>query len=116
MFRLSLALGIPVNELFDRIPSETFEWYLAWSLIEPFGAIHDERRAMTGAVASLSPHLKKGKELGLDDMSPYLADCPDIGTDSESKDRARAMKAEATLRSFVAMPGWRKVEPEEETE
>lgn len=107
-------MGIPVSEMKERISDDEFEWYLAFSMIEPFGAIHDERRTMTGAISSLSPYLKKGKGLGLEDMSPYLEDCPDIGTDKESRDRAKAAKAEAVLRSFVSQRGWRKVEPGKE--
>ncbi len=109
MFRLSLAFGIPVSELFERLTTDEFEWYMAFASIEPFGAIHDERRMAMTALASLAPYSKK--ELGLADMSSFLDDCADVGTDAPTQERARVQKAEAVMRAFTAMPGWTQVEP-----
>jgi len=105
-------LGIPVDELFDRMSADTFGWYLAFSAIEPFGAIHDERRAAMTASATLAPYTKKG--LSLSEMSPYLDDCADFGTDTKTKEQSKAAKNEAMLRTFTALPGWRKVSSGEE--
>ena len=101
MFRLSMALGIPIGEIHERISDDDLEWYLAFSLIEPFGAIHDERRAATMMMATLAPYSKK--QMTLEEASPYLADCADVGTDQETKDCARFTQAETTMRAFVSM-------------
>lgn len=114
MFRLSLALGIPVDELRNRLSDDIMEWYLAFSTIEPFGAIHDERRMATLAVYSLMPHMEKGKSIGIGDISTFLEDCADVGTDEVSADQAQADKAKAVLESIVCGPGWTKVEPGKE--
>ena len=103
---------MPVDVMMETMSPDVFEWYLAFSTIEPFGAIHDERRAMTQAIMSGS-YDKKSSIPSLEDMSPFLADCQDIGTDEESKNKAKATKAEQVLRSITAMPGWRKVESKE---
>ena len=104
-------MGIPVSELKDRLTDDELEWYLAFSTIEPFGAIHDERRAATAALASLAPHTKKSQ--GLEDISPYLADCADVGTDTESKEQAQADKLATGFAAIRTMPGWSKVERKE---
>jgi len=103
---------MPVDVMMETMTPDVFEWYLAFSTIEPFGAIHDERRAMTQAIMSGS-YDKKSSIPSLEDMSPFLADCQDIGTDEESKFNAKRIKAENTARTFMMMPGWTKVESKE---
>lgn len=63
-FRLSIAMGIPVGELQDRVSSAEFGEYLAYYGIEPFGGIMDSLRA--GVVASVVANGNRGK-----DTKPY---------------------------------------------
>ena len=47
---MSLALGIPIDEMLTRIPAETLAEYMAYDRIEPIGEVRADLRA--GIIAS----------------------------------------------------------------
>lgn len=112
-FRLALAFGCTVRELDARMDIEEFNWWLAFSMIEPFGAIHDERRSAIESIASLAPYMKKTHNLEIEDVSGYLQNCADVGTDKASKRMIRESKAHAALSAFVVQPNVRRVDKDD---
>ncbi len=76
-------------------------WSVFWAEIEPFGAVHDERRHANQVLATMNSSGNMKKAIKIGDVSGWLSDSPDFGTDKESSGKRIA----AELMTAVILGG-----------
>lgn len=72
IFRLALAMGMPVRDLLGRISGRELAEWIAFDLVEPIGGLRgDYQAAVVAATVTNGLRGGKGKRLGLDDFLPF---------------------------------------------
>ena len=73
MFRLALALGLPVREMLSRMGSDELTEWMAYYQLEPFGDYRADYRS--GVVASTLANVHRSKDANPfkpEDFMPFL--------------------------------------------
>lgn len=75
MFRLALALGMPVRELLSRIGSDELTEWMAFYQLEPFGDFRADFRSGVMAATFANAHRSKdAKAFTPEDFMPFMTD------------------------------------------
>ena len=73
MFRLALALGLPVRELLARMGSDELTEWMAFYQLEPFGDFRaDLRSAIVASTLANAHRSKEGKPFTPEDFMPFV--------------------------------------------
>ena len=73
MFRLALALGLPVRELLARMGSDELTEWMAFYQLEPFGDFRaDLRSAIVASTLANAHRSKDGKPFTPEDFMPFV--------------------------------------------
>jgi hypothetical protein len=73
VFRLALALGLPVRELLARIGSDELTEWMAFYQLEPFGDFRaDLRSAIVASTLANAHRSKEGKPFTPEDFMPFV--------------------------------------------
>jgi hypothetical protein len=95
--RLSLQLGIPVDEMLERIDSRTLAEYMALEFIDPHGPIRGDIQAGVIASTIANVHRAKGPALSIRDFLPFR--------DAAGSERMPEADMRAQLMSLATMTG-----------
>ena len=91
MFRLALALGLPVRDLLARIGSDELTEWMAFYQMEPFGDFRaDVRSGIVAATFANANRARDAKPFTPEDFMPFIDKQP---TKNETKINATRLKA-----------------------
>jgi hypothetical protein len=91
VFRLALAMGLPVRELLARIGSDELTEWMAFYPLEPFGDFRaDLRSAIVASTLANAHRSKEGRPFTPEDFMPFVdrqhkADSPKTPAIDESR-------------------------------
>jgi len=73
VFRLALALGVPVRELLLRLGSDELTEWMAFYQLEPFGDFRgDMRAAIVASTFANANRSRESKPFTLEDFMPFV--------------------------------------------
>ncbi len=100
MFRLALALGLPVRELLARMGSDELTEWMAFYQLEPFGDFRaDLRSAIVASTLANAHRSKEGKPFTPEDFMPFV----DKKNRSDQSKASEADAARLNIARFKAM-------------
>lgn len=62
LFRLSIAWGIPVDQLAERLTADALDWYQQFFALEPWGTVADDHRTAIVAYTTAACNSKDPPE------------------------------------------------------